>query len=152
MISVREQVLVAFDAAIHAGLAGDGFGPVTRLERARQRAVDDGQRPAVVVVSAADDRPDVEGTGQDEYRMGVLVHGFVSAAAGASIEAAVNELYARIVRAALADPQLGGLADNLRHRGMNHDLTAQGGARTAEIIVEFEVDYATVEGDPFTAL
>jgi len=152
MDNVRERILAAFDDAVHAGLATDGGPPVTRLERARQRAVDDAQRPAAIVIGGGEQRATEEATGQDEYRMTVEVWGFVTAGAEESVERAINDLYARVVRAASADPALGGLADDLRLRAMQHDLVAEGGKRTADFVAEFGIEYATEDGDPFRRL
>ncbi len=148
--SVRERALAAFDNALFAALAADGGAPVTRLERARQRDIDDGQRPAVVVVGGGEERLEAEASGQDEYRMTVEVWGYVQAATNdPSVETALNDLYARVVAALAADLHLGGLVDDVRLLRFSHDLVDAGGARTADFVAEFAVEYATAEGDPY---
>ncbi len=147
--SVREQILAAFDERLFAALVADGGPSVTRLERARQRDIDDVRRPALLVIGGGEERLEAEASGQDEYRMTVEVWGYAQARSNESVETALNDLYARVVRALAVDPHLGGLADDVRFQRFSHDLVALGSARTADFVAEYAVEYATAEGDPY---
>jgi len=152
VIPVRETVAQAADDQLFAGLADDGDAAVTRLDRARQQEVADAQRPAIVTVLGDESPADVQPSGSSPRTTEWRVWGFVTAASGESIETAVNRMAARIERAVLADTTIGGVADDVIYDGFEHDIEAQMGRRTADLVMTFRLIYSTAPDDPFAPL
>lgn len=67
-------------------------------------------------------------------------------------DGALNALIGRVQSALCADPQLGGLADDVAYRGIEeYEIDAEGADRVGSAILTFEVVYAVAAGDPSRA-
>lgn len=136
---------------VNTQVAGGG-GTVTLA-----RNVDDAikvDRALVMVDGGYEKNPESLGEvmGQDRYLRRFAVFGYCRAATDALLAAAINDLNARLVKAILTDPTLGGVAEYTWERSQdNPDWDDEKGRRpNASFTVHFETEYVTKQGDPFS--
>lgn len=149
--TVRELVVQAALARLQAipGIAGL---TVAREPSARDALVQD-DLPLVLLFEAGES--DVtEFSGEQAYSLGLIVMGAVTAATDAAAATALNELRGRVDQAILADVTLGGAA---RFAALDPEAEGQepvidGTLPCRAFLRGFTVEYATREGDPFTAV
>lgn len=146
---VREQVLQALFTALQSGLAGDGGPALAAIER--NRRPENQVFPAVFLVDAEGLEEIAEETGIDRVTMSVTLEGQVRGAQDADLGPSQTLLMARVIRAALTDPTLGGLAANMMRGAVGYELDRDGSPPTAGFKAELLVEYITLSGDPFTA-
>jgi len=146
---IREQVLAALFQALQAGLAADGGEAVATIERNRRPA--NQVFPAVFQVDAEAGEDVLEETGVDRITATVLLEGQVQAEGDEDIGPAQNLLAARVLRVALANPTLGGVAVNMMRGDVAYTLEREASPPTASFQAELRIEYWTVTGDPFTA-
>lgn len=152
-LTIRERALEAFKAAL------ENNGGAFAVKRNGGDTLATANAPAVDIVDGGQTRHvagggDGEIFGQDTYTMRARCFGYVRSADGDALGAAISALYGQLVKAALADPTLGGVADYVREAveslddpEMNHD----GNRPHANVVVHFEIDYVTKSGDPTAA-
>ena len=140
MIPIREQVLAAFFARLQ-GLAG------VTVERNRNREVTPEMMPALVLLEGGQRRQDE--TGLARYVAEADVEGYVLAATDAALGPTLNDLYARAVVAALADPTLGGLAVDVREGALDVMIVRESGKPAAGFSLTFEIEFFAAPADPF---
>ena len=140
MIPVREQVLAAFFAKLQT-LAG------VAVERNRNREVTPEMMPALVLLEGGQRRQDE--TGLARYVAEADVEGYVLAATDAALGPTLNDLYARAVVAALADPTLGGLAVDVREGALDVMIVRESGRPAAGFSLTFEIEFFAAPADPF---
>lgn len=145
--AIREQVLAAFALVFSSQTgAGESFNGVT-IERNLDHKVT--LFPTLNVVDG-DQTPDHDNSGITLYTVSPTVEGYVQAASKALLTASVTDLYARVVAAATADYTLGGLAIDVREGALATVSDKEGSNFTAEFTLQFDIDYATKPGDPYT--
>jgi len=140
VIPVREQVLAAFLQALQqvAGAA---------VERNRNREVAAESMPALVMLDGGQRRQDESGLAR--YVAEADVEGYVLAATDAALGPALNDLYARTVVAALADPTLGGLAVDVREGALDVSVVRETGKPAAGFSLAFEIEFFAAPANPF---
>ena len=140
MIPVREQVLAAFFARLQ-GLAN------VSVERNRNREVAPEMMPALVLLDGSQRRQDESGLAR--YVAEADVEGYVLAASDAALGPALNDLYARTVIAALADPTLGGVSIDVRGGALDVMIVRESGKPAAGFSLTFEIEFFAAPADPF---
>ena len=148
MTARREVILAALLTAI------DGAGGSTG-ERNPVNQIHPNDMPAFALYDGGHEIDEVY-AGQTQYRMTPAIGLYVAAASGGGT--ALNALYTAIVQAAMADPTLGGVCDTIREGDMSDPETVTESAPGVRLgkpfmvaIIDLEIDFATVEGDPSTA-
>ena len=144
-MSQREAALAAFFSAI-SGIAG------VTVERNRDRPPEVGELPFLVQFDGGHvvARPETE---TDNYTLTVEVEITVTAATPAALGPALNTLWADLVKAATASPTLGDVVQEVRHRSLGDPevLQDENEIPVMSATASFDVDFATLEDDPFTA-
>jgi len=139
-VAIREQVLAAFFQALQQ-VAG------ATVERNPNREVTPDMMPALVMLDGGQRRQDESGLAR--YVVEADVEGYVLAATDAALGAALNDLYARTVVAALADPSLGGLAVDVREGALDVSVVRETGKPAAGFSLTFEIEFFAAPADPF---
>ena len=137
---VREQVLAALLARLQTL-------PGVTVERNRNREVTPEMMPALVLLDGGQRRQ--EETGLARYVAEADVEGYVLAATDAALGSTLNDLYARAVAAALADPTLGGLAVDVREGALDVMIVRENGKPAAGFSLTFEIEFFAAPADPF---
>lgn len=142
--ALRELVTAAFAAQLDAALSG------VTVERDRSRDVS--SYPMVVVLDG-DLAIVTDNHGFDDVRLAINCEVYVTAATEALVGAAWNDMQARVVAVITADRTLGGLAiEDVEQVGEDGVAVAQGEGHgpLKSGMIEFEVHYLRVVGDPYT--
>lgn len=145
--SIREQCLANF-TLVFSGATGIGqaFAGV-HVERNRDKEVS--TYPSLIVIDGSQTTNN-DNSGLTFHTLAVSVEGYVQSATAATLGDDANDLYARIVKAAVADYTLSGVAVDVRESDMHFEVDREGSKRTAAFSVQFEIDYMTKTGDPYT--
>lgn len=151
-VACREQIVAAFAArlAAIAGIAG------LTAERGRDQddPITDDVVPILVVLQGVE-TPHGEGEcflGERAATLVIAVEGYIAGATPTDAKQQAAVLRAAAERALLTDDTLGGLARDLRLMSEPPPprLTLDAAQPVAGFATGFEVDYATLESDPFT--
>lgn len=145
MIDLRERNLAAFFALLGGidGVTSTARNPRDSLEPAsldRLVQLDGGHRLL----------EDIHG--QDEYALEVDVEIYAGAASEAELAPAFNLLWGRLVKTVFDNRDLGGLAQEVRHIGMEEPEfeRSEDVGPFVVAVASFEIRFATAYGDPFT--
>lgn len=136
MASIRRQILQAIEATLN-GLAG-----YTVLVNP-DREPDVEEMPALILLYGPEQVPEfVSGVLQGRMTFTVEIH-----VTGADLETALDDAYVAAANAILADPSVGGLANDLKWAGLGEPdfVREEGHRRTAAQAVDFTVDFWTSE-------
>ncbi len=140
-ICIREQILQAIVTKL-GNLTG------VTIERNRDAAVQ--AFPSLIVRDGNQETASIN-SGMTDYTMTVSIEGFVKSSSTASIGTDLNDLYARIVKAIIADYTLGGIAEDIAETGMDMLIDDMpGNAPHGAFNVTFQVKYTTLENDPYS--
>lgn len=147
-LSIQEQALAAFHAALQALRDSDGV----TVYRTRDARIADDARPAINVMDGGFDIVRRE-TGQTLRTLRVDVECFVGADTDAELGPAVTALSAQVEKAGVADPELGGVSQDVRLESQSDPIVGQeeGQPPAAAFTLAFEIDFWTRELDPYTA-
>lgn len=141
----REVVLAAFNAALQSTA---GVVPARNLDDPVAAF------PAVRVFDGAMSLDDSY-FGEDRYTLEIRVEAYASAATDEALSAALSQLHAAIVVAAMADVTLGGVAEFLRQAPQACEspqwISDPGKRPAAMLAIAFECEFVTATGDPLTA-
>lgn len=150
----RERVLAALFAALEAGCQAtvqrNRRTPASAGQQGQDGQPDDpGDCPCLNVVDGGH-TVSYENLGLVGYTMRVDVDGAVVADSDALIGPVVNDLYAQVLDAAMADPSLGGECINVREASFDVRIApVEESARPfADFTVGLEIDFDTPDGDP----
>jgi hypothetical protein len=147
MASKREQIILAFIAALEVASVGATTKPTgLTVHRSPLKPVAEDALPAQAVFWADDpaEEGDLE---QMDHMLELVVESRAKAAAGQSPETALDPLYVWAVKAAMADPTLGGLALRVLERDSVPDLE-QRSATFGALQTAFHIMYETLDADP----
>jgi len=144
-VPAREQIFVEIDDRLEAieGLA----------EYERMPAGDPSRFPALAAYDLGQVKIDGE-VGTMRCRLGLTVEGHVRIAAGteppgAAAHAALNALHAVVVKTLCEDGNsLGGLVELIEETDMRTAVATFGEVRALGFAQDFEIEFATVRGDP----
>lgn len=140
---VLERVVAHFKTAL-AGITG------LTVERNRDEDV---TRFPTAIVFDGDLQSQEINTGRVEHRLDLDVEIWAQAASGAALGTAINDLFARVVVAAIADRTRGGIAVDTTEQGRTFRIDrGEGGKAVGLAVVAFRIDFATADGDPYTAV
>ena len=140
---IREQVLAAFHTVIDTALTAT-------VERNRSREIPKTETSYVVILDGPQFKASDE-TGIAFYTMTATVEGYSRASSDALVGPALNTLYADVVTAAVADHTLGGLCIDVREGDLpDAYIDPESSQPTMAFSVDFEIDYFTKHGDPYT--
>lgn len=143
-LSIREQVLAAFQAKLAAITGIDGL----TVERNRASPVQ--EFPKLIMRDGGHEVTE-ENTGMMGYRMTVDVEGFVAHSSDSGTGPAVNALYATVLQAVLADRTLGDLAADITETSMDINLDSEDGhSPHAAFNSSFVIIFYTTPGDPYS--
>jgi hypothetical protein len=145
--SVREQIIAALVTAL------EGITGFTGLTVERDRDTEVSRFPTLVVLAGNQTADAGSGNLVTEYRMTVAVAGFTKPAASSDpATKAAHALYAAAVKAALADPTLGGLCVDITEGETQFGLdSVEGHARLGSFETQFEILFFAATGDPAAA-
>ena len=135
----REQLFRAVDEAL-SGIPGV-------LEYERQPTGDPNKFNAVHVFDGGQSPGENEG-GSRQQVLRFTAEGYVKGGTGPEAHAALNALHADVVRAVMADPTLGGLAEVISDGDLRVDVAELASARRLGFAQDFEIQFATPRGDP----
>ncbi len=125
---------------------------VTGLSVARNRDEDCTSFPTIVVFDGDLQSQEIN-HGRVDHTLDLDVEIWAQAADGAALGSAVNELFAKVVVAAIADRTRGGKAIDTAEQGRTFRIDrGEGGKPTALAVVAFRIVFATADGDPYTAV
>lgn len=142
----RELVLEAFKAQLGAGAAF-----AVRRNAGDDLTADDA--PAADLVDGGQ-VADESVFGEVTYTLRARVYGYVRAADGDALGAAISDLHGQVVKNGLSDRYLGGLAEYVREAPESLDdpeMNRDGARPHAGLVVHFEIEFRTKAGDPYTA-
>lgn len=132
METIRNKVMNAFAAALSADR---GIPFVSRGSIAGKRAMFDTSETA-------------ESTPYGKTRASVQVSIEVLLDAGSGQQGDVlDEALGEVIRDAMIDPTLGGLADSIRYTGSAYEY-ADAGSKTLSLVATFQVQYLFLKSDP----
>lgn len=143
--SVREQVLAAFLAQLESVDVAE-----VTVQRNRDTPVE--SYPSIVMVDGGQ-TPDVEsGPGFKQVELRVAVELFVKANLPELLAEAFDELYGKVVVAALTDRTLGNLAVDITEGDMEDPIVVreEGVGPTMCASLGFSIDYWVAVSDPYT--
>jgi hypothetical protein len=146
--TIREQVLAAFFTVINTAVPV--AIPGTGVERNRSRPIPIDSDSFVILF----DGPQLitsDETCNTRYTLDVEAEGYARAATDLLLGPAVNQLYGQLVKAALSDHSLGGLAIDVREGNMQDIyIDDEASKPTGAFPITFSIQFSTVGGDPFT--
>jgi hypothetical protein len=138
-MTVGEQCAQAFVALLADRLA-------VPVERNRESPVDLAKFERYVLIDDGPQAADTTTTTCTRYTRALTIHGLV---AGADAIERADALYAAIVQAVASDAQLGGLAIDCREGEYRPGvIEVEFAGRGAGFALDYEVEFATAEGDP----
>jgi hypothetical protein len=145
--TVREQILAAFFTALKAL-----EGTVYKLTAQRDRDTEVSEYPALVLLAGEQSADDSFATGVTRYVLTVTVEGYVQETDdGKTTAEKIDELYGKVLQAALSDRTLGGLAVDVREQPLEQQIDRSAGHPPGGAFsLPFEIEYWTRQGDPFT--
>lgn len=82
------------------------------------------------------------------YSLGVMVEGFVETADGREAHAAMNELYAAVIRALLPEPPLDGLVETITEGAMRVSVADLASKRRLGFALDLTLTFPTRRDDP----
>lgn len=145
--SCREQIACAVETLLTA--MADTIDVTPKVERNRRDPLQDADLPSLILFEGQE-LPLNDFSNEDSYRLSLIVQGSF-AGHGADAAKAANNLRASIIKALIADVSLGGLTRNLEIVDAGDWIgTAAESDDTEGFMLQADVTYATVEGDPFT--
>jgi hypothetical protein len=143
----REQIVAAVAALLETAAAALATHP--KVERNRRDPLDDADLPGLILFEGQE-IPLNDFSSEDAYRLSLLVQCALKGSAAAAA-AAANNLRAAIMKGLLADVSLGGLVRNLEIVDAGDWIgTPTLSDDTEGFMLQADITYATVEGDPFT--
>lgn len=143
MTAIIEQIF----AAVHTKLGEIAGGTTDRNRTSTSSAK---ECPLRILYDGDEDLRD-NYSGRDEWTALADVEVLVTGDTDAELGPAVNAEVDSVVKKLLADPTLGGLATDVRHVAREREpLIDDSGDRMMVVVLTFEIDYATAEGDPST--
>ncbi|OYD82505.1 hypothetical protein [Azospirillum brasilense] len=149
-ISVREQVLTAFESLLGTVSARNVPGSFT-VYRGRRKTVPEDSLPALVMRTSIVSQEQVSaGVVRNLERMTVAA--LVKAATDRALDQALSDLSAAIQQAVEADHTLGGIAvDTNLSEADQATAEDEGIGGVGEAFAAFTVEFWTRPGDPYTA-
>lgn len=144
-VPIRQQILGAFESAISVELGA--LTPPVPVESQRREEVI--TFPSVLVIDGDEGEPE-EGIGIVKRFAIVRAEGYVKAATQAVLRNARENLQAHVIHAIASDYTLGGWAVNATHTRTDTIQVFHSTIPAAAFSVEFEIEYWTKPGDPFT--
>lgn len=152
-----ETVLAAFKTQL-ATINSVAPGSTVTVARSLDDAIAQGSLPTVVMTKGAllknDGAVGGEITGQDRYLINIAVWCYEGAATDELLDAALSDIYARVVKTMLANVTLSGAAEYLREAPNAADAPEwdheRGRRPNAALTVFFETEFITKQGDPFS--
>ena len=139
MTSCREQLFAILDERL-AAIAG-----VAEYER--EPSGDPNAFPALVLYDGGQMQSDGE-VGNSQQMLTVTVQGYAEGGAGAAAHGAMNDLHAAVVAALMTEPPLDGLVETIEDRGLRVSVAVLASKRRFGFAQDFEIQFATVRGDP----
>lgn len=82
------------------------------------------------------------------YSMGAMIEGFIEAADGPEAHAAMNDLYAAVVRALMLDGTLGGLVETITEGAMRVSVAELASKRRLGFSLDLDFTFSTRRDDP----
>lgn len=141
MPSAAGQIFEKVDALLEAILPAGG-------EYARMPMGDPATFPALFTYDDGE-TPIERESGNSRMALRFSVEGYVQGGSGKTAHAALLDLHAASVKALCADPTLGNLVETIEPVGQRRVDTAElASKRRLGFAQDFEVQYATVRGDP----
>ncbi len=140
-VAVVERIVADFKTAV-AGVAG--------LTVERNRDEDVTSFPTAIVFDG-DLKSDERNQGRVDHTLDLDVEIWAQAADGAALGTAINDLFAKVVAAAIADRTRGGIAIDTAEQGRTFRIDrGEGGKPLGLAVVAFRIEFATASGDPYT--
>jgi hypothetical protein len=144
----RERIVAAVAALLVTAAAALATHP--KVERNRREPLDDVDLPSLILFEGQE-LPLNDFSSEDAYRLSLLMQFALKGGGPAAAATAANNLRAAIMKALRADVSLGGLCRNLEIVDAGDWIgTATLSDDTEGFILQADITYATVEGDPFT--
>lgn len=143
-LSIREQVLVAFQAQLAT------ITDITNLTVERNRVAVVNEFPKLVMRDGGHEVTE-ENSGLMGYRMTVDVEGYVAYDKNSNPGTDINALYSAVVETALADRTLGQLAVDITESGLDIAIdNLPGNSPYAAFNTTFQIEFYTTPGDPYS--
>ena len=144
-VPIRQRVLSAFESAISVELAA--LTPAVPVESQRREEV---VTFRTVVIIDGDDAEPEDAIGIIKRFALLRAEGYVQAATQAVLRNARENLQAHVINAIAGDYTLGGWAVNTTHTRTDTLTIMHSTIPSAAFSLDFEVEYWTKPGDPFT--
>ena len=146
----REQIVAASKSVLALIATPSGV----TVERGRTMPITDDALPLLVLLQDPDTPhgEDESFTGERAYTLNIAVEGVIAGATDLDARAQLAVLRAAAERAMLSDATLGGIARDVRlmTEPPPPRLQIDSGLPVAAFAIGFEIDFATLETDPFT--
>lgn len=139
MTAVREHI---FD-----WIAGE-LGAIPGVQLVERMPSGDPDRfPTIEIYDGAQRVAEVE-VGSTRYILTVRIEGYVDGGDGAAAHAAINELHAAVVAAMMAEPPIGGLAEDVAEGDARFTVAELAARKRLGFSAAFDIQFATAFGDP----
>lgn len=138
--TVRERVYAAF-AALQSAVDVES-------ERNRGKAVELNNYPRIVIIDGDDD-VDEDNNGIKRHTGHVTIEGYAKAEKTEDLGSEYNTLMGDVIKAALSDHTLGGLAVDVREESTAVQIDRDSSIPSAVFEIKFVIDYFTSSTDPY---
>lgn len=126
----------------------EGIPGVEAVEDMPSGDVDDNRLPALAVYDLGQRRGQADSCPSSSYVLRLNVEGYVAGGEGARTRRRLSRLYGEVIRALMADPQLGGIAQAIAEGDLDFDISRLSAANSMAFVLRIDVTFLSRRNDP----